>query len=270
MIWIARPADGPAGGRRDHQVMDTESPKNRAFWRFPGLVVLAAVAVGGFAVAASARHVEESEKNATFPAAKRLNVESGGSIGFDGGSIDFDRGAGSVVIHGQDRADVKVSSRIRSTGTAPQLESRVDGDQLRLRASCQHSFFNWGAGSDTFGIGPVCAVSYTIAVPKATALSVDSHLGDVRADGIASPSVVVNSGTGDVELDFVSVPRDVQVDSGTGDVTVRLPEGSYSILTDTGIGDVRLGFGIADEPNSTNRIRVDSGTGDVTIERSDV
>jgi hypothetical protein len=51
---------------------------------------------------------------------------------------------------------------------------------------------------------------------------------------------------------------------------VRLPEGSYSILTDTGIGNVRLGFGIADEPNGTNRIRINSGTGDVTIERSDV
>jgi hypothetical protein len=255
MMWIARAADGPRLAPGDHQVMESESPKNRAVWRIPGLIVLVAVAVGGFVVAASARHVTVSEETATYPAASRLELDSG---------------AGDIVVRGEDRSDIKVDSRIRSTGSDPKLTADTSAGRLRLRASCHHSFFNWDTGDDTFGIGPLCAVSYTVAVPRETSLSVDSGTGDVRADGISSPAVSIDSGTGDIVLNFVAAPRDIEINSGTGDVTVRVPAGAYDINTDSGIGDVVLGFGIEHDAASTNRIRIDSGTGDVTIERSDV
>jgi DUF4097 and DUF4098 domain-containing protein YvlB len=256
MIWIARAADGPPGAPGDHQmVMETESPKNRAVWRIPGLVVLAAVAVGGFAIAASARHIEVSDHTASYPARDRLQLDSH---------------SGDIVVHGQDRADIQVHSRIRSTSRTSRLTADTNNGRLRLGASCHHSFLNWDTGDDAFGIGPLCAVGYTIATPAATSLSVQSGTGDVRADGISSPSVLIDSGTGDIVLDFVAAPRDVQIDSGTGDVTVRVPGGSYNINTDAGIGSVRLGLGIVSDPASPNRVRIDSGTGDVTVERSDV
>lgn len=254
-MWIARAADGPPLVPGDHQVMESESPKNRAVWRIPGLLVLVAVAVGGFVVAASARHVTVSEETATYPPVDRLELDSG---------------AGNIVIRGEDRPDIKVDSRIRSTGEASKLTADTSDGRLRLRPSCHHAFLNWDSGDDTFGIGPLCAVSYTVAVPRTTALSVKSGTGDVDADGIASRSVLIGSGTGDIVLNFVAAPRNVEIGSGTGDVTVRVPGGSYDISTDSGIGDVVLGFGIARDTTSQNRIRIESGTGDVTIERSDV
>jgi len=254
-MWIARAADGPRLARGDHQVMESESPKNRAVWRIPGLIVLVAVAVGGFVVAASARHVTVSEETTTYPAVDRLELDSG---------------AGDIVIHGEDRTDIKVDSRIRSTGDNPKLRADTSDGGLRLRASCHHKFFSWDTGDDSFGIGPLCAVKYTVAAPAATSLSVQSATGDVRADGIASPSVNIDSGTGDIVLNFIAAPRIVSIDSGTGDVTVRVPGGSYDISTDSGIGDVVVGFGIERDVTSANRIQINSGTGDVTIERSDV
>ncbi len=252
---IARPADGLPVTPGDHQVMNSTPSKNRAVRRIPGLVVLVAVAVGGFVVAASARNVTVSQETAAYRAADRLELDSG---------------AGDIVVHGEDRADITVDSRIRSTGSDPKLSADTADGRLRLRASCHHTFFDWDTGNDTFGIGPLCAVSYTVAMPRATALSVESHTGDLRADGISSPAVTIGSGTGDIVLNFVAPPRNVQIDSGTGDVTVRVPGGSYDINTDSGLGDVVLGFGIEHDARSENKIRIDSGTGDVTIERSDV
>lgn len=252
---IAHAADGPRRTHGDHQVMESESPKNRAVWRIPGLIVLTAIAVGGLAVAASARHVEVSSKTTTYPAAKRLELDSA---------------SGTIVLHGEDRADIEIASRLRATGRKPDVETDTTASRLRVRASCQHSFLNWELGEDGFGIGPVCAANYTVRMPAATALSIDLGQGDVRGDALQSPTVSVDSGTGDIELDFVTAPRAIDINSGTGDVTVRVPAGSYAIQTDTGTGDTRFDSGIVKDLSSPNAIRIDSGTGDVTIERSDV
>jgi hypothetical protein len=255
MMRIAHAADGLHGARRDHQVMEIESPKNRAVWRIPGLIALTAIAVGGFAVAASARHVEVSAQTTTYPAAKRLEIDSG---------------SGTVVLHGEDRTDIQVASRLRATGKKPDLRTDATASRLRIRASCHHTFLNWEVGEDGFGIGPVCAANYTVAMPAATALTIDLGQGDIRGDALESPTVSVDSGTGDIELDFVTAPRTIDINSGTGDVTIRVPGGSYAIQTDTGTGDTRFDSGIVKDPASPNAIRIDSGTGDVTIERSDV
>jgi hypothetical protein len=235
--------------------METESPKNRAVWRVPGLVALAAIAVGGVAVAASARHVEVADKSATYPAAKRLEVDSG---------------AGTTVIHGQDRTDIRLAGRLRATGRKPDLRVDATSSLLRIRASCQHSFLNWELGDDGFGIGPVCAADYTINAPAATALAIDIGQGDVRGDRLKSPTVSINSGTGEIELDFVTAPRAIDIDSGTGNVTIRVPGGSYAIRTDTGTGNTSFDSGIVTDPSSDNAIRITSGTGNIDIERSDV
>jgi DUF4097 and DUF4098 domain-containing protein YvlB len=116
----------------------------------------------------------------------------------------------------------------------------------------------------------VCAANYTVSAPAATALQIDIGQGDVHGDRLKSPTVSINSGTGDIELDFVTAPRAINIDSGTGDVTIRVPGGSYAIRTDTGTGSTRFDSGIVTDPSSANAIRINSGTGDVNIERSDV
>ena len=192
---------------------------------------------------------------ATYPVAKRLELDSG---------------SGTVVVHGQNRNDIQLASRIRSTGHSPELTTDTNGARLRVRASCHHRFFTWDLGNDSFGLGPLCATSYTANVPAATALSIELGQGDIHGDRLASKTVSIDSGTGDVDLEFTAAPRNVQIDSGTGDVTVLVPGGSYAIQTDTGLGDTHVDQGIVNDPLSTNVIRIDSGTGDVSVERSDV
>jgi hypothetical protein len=239
-------------------VMASSSPESTspsAAWRIPGLILLVVVAVGGFAVAASARHVEVTNHTATYPAAKRLELDSG---------------SGSIVVRGEDRSDIQVASRIRSTGHAPDLQTDTTADRLRVRASCHHWAFTFDFGSDRFGLGPLCATSYTAAVPPATSLAFELGQGDVRGESLAARTVTVDSGTGDVLLDFAAAPRNVQIDSGTGDITVLVPAGSYAIQIDTGLGDKHIDQGITNDPLATNVIRINSGTGDVSVERSDV
>jgi DUF4097 and DUF4098 domain-containing protein YvlB len=257
MMRILRLADASEAAHRDDPGMASPptSDHHSAAWRIPGLILLVAVAVGGFVVAASARDVHVTQRTATYPAAKRLELDSG---------------SGTVVIHGQDRNDIQLASRIRSTGHTPELTADTTSSRLRVRASCHHQFFTWDLGSDSFGLGPLCATSYTASVPSATALSIELAQGDVRGDRLASRTVSVDSGTGDVDLEFTTTPRNVQINSGTGDVTVLVPRGSYAIQADTGLGDTHIDQGIVNDPLSTNVIRIDSGTGDVSVERSDV
>lgn len=235
--------------------MATPTPSSSAVWRIPGLVVLVLIAVTGFAYAASERKVGTIVRSATFPAADRLRLESG---------------AGDMIVRGEDRSDIQVTSRIRSTGRPPVLTTDTSGTTRTVRASCQHSFFNLDIGGDDFGIGPLCDVDYDVRVPAETLLTLHVGQGDVHAEGLQSRSVSVGSGTGDVVLDFTTAPQRVDVGTGTGDVLVRVPAGTYAISTDTGIGDVRVGLGIVDDPNAANEITIESGTGDVIVERSDV
>ena len=232
-----------------------ESNSSSAAWRIPGLILLVVVAVGGFVVAASARHVEVTNRTATYPATQRLELDSG---------------SGSIHVRGEDRSDIQVASRIRSTGHAPELQTDSVANRLRVRASCNHWAATFDFGSDRFGLGPLCAISYTAAVPPATSLDFRLGQGDIRGDGLASRTVTVDSGTGDVLLDFTAPPRNVQIGSGTGDVTVLVPAGSYAIQIDTGLGDKHIDQGITNDPLATNVIRIESGTGDVSVERSDV
>jgi hypothetical protein len=257
MMRILRRADaGEAAPGDDPGMASPPTPDHHsAAWRIPGLVLLVAIAVGGFVVAASARDVHVTQHAATYPAAKRLELDS------------F---SGTVVIHGEDRSDIQLASRIRSTGRTPELTTDATASRLRVRASCHHGFFAWGFGNDSFGLGPLCATSYTASVPAATALTVELGQGDIRGDRLASPTASVDSGTGDIDLEFTTAPRNVQINSGTGDVTVLVPRGSYAVQIDSGLGDAHIDQGIVDDPLSTNVIRINSGTGDVSVERSDV
>jgi DUF4097 and DUF4098 domain-containing protein YvlB len=232
----------------------TPNPSS-AVWRIPGLILLVVVAVGGTVVAASARDVHVTERSASYPAAQRLELDSG---------------SGTVVIHGENRKDIQLASRIRSTGHTPELRADSTPGRLRVRASCHHWAFTFDFGSDRFGLGPLCATSFTASVPAATSLDVHLGQGDIRADRLAARTATVESGTGDVDLEFTTAPRNVQIDGGTGDVTVLVPAGSYAIQLDTGLGDRHIDQGIVNDPLSTNVIRINSGTGDVSVERSDV
>ena len=113
---------------------------------------------------------------------------------------------------------------------------------------------------DTGG-GDLTAISLT------GSLQVVAQGGNVDVEGLTSSEVNVQSGGGDINLIFNTVPKDLQIIAQGGNINVVLPAGStkYDISTpDTEGGNVNYPPAL-DSPTSANVISADSGGGDITI-----
>ena len=95
-------------------------------------------------------------------------------------------------------------------------------------------------------------------------VSLKTASGDVNAEDLGSAQVQAVSSSGDVVLDFLASPRDVDAATASGDVTVALPRGeSYRVEADTGSGDREVGV---DENDSSPRVvRARTSSGDVIV-----
>lgn len=94
-----------------------------------------------------------------------------------------------------------------------------------------------------------------------------SEGGQVDASGVASALVGLDSGGGDVTLDFTQVPQNLQISAEGGSVTVILPLGdaTYDISTPDNQGASVSYPPSLFNPKSANKIAIDSGGGDITI-----
>ena len=89
--------------------------------------------------------------------------------------------------------------------------------------------------------------------------------GDVSAEALSSARVKAVTSSGDVDLDFVSAPRDVDAASASGDVQIALPRGeAYRVEVDTGSGDSRTD--VRTDPEGKRVVRARTGSGDVTVD----
>jgi Putative adhesin len=91
--------------------------------------------------------------------------------------------------------------------------------------------------------------------------------GNVNANSVDSRVVTIQSGGGDVTVQFTQPPQNLKITAQGGNVTVILPRGGtrYAISTpDTQGGNVNYPSALA-SPASRHTIAVDSGGGDITI-----
>jgi len=97
------------------------------------------------------------------------------------------------------------------------------------------------------------------------AFSLSTGGGNVQATAVAAIRVSAQTGGGDIEIVFTTVPRDIQVSTGGGDVTIVLPAGSaeYHVLASTGGGTITDPIPI--NTLSPNVITATSGGGNITI-----
>ena len=148
-----------------------------------------------------------------------------------------------------------------------------------------------------------CGLNATLSVPRGTAVSVSTDGGNVTAEGtvgditlstgggnvtadrmagdlafstgggniqasfVTATQVTADTGGGDIEITFTSVPRDVQVSTGGGNITIIVPPGGahYHITAITGGGETHT---LPDDPSSPNVITATSGGGDITIKQA--
>ncbi|AEA25020.1 hypothetical protein Psed_2820 [Pseudonocardia dioxanivorans CB1190] len=183
---------------------------------------------------------------------------------------------------------VHVRTQARHGLTTPDLQAHDGPAGLVLDADCQGF------------AGDFCQVTYTIALPATMAvtvrsgggdvvardltgrvavqlgagdatftglagdLSVHTVSGDVVGTGLRSPSVLVQTTTGDVTLASATAPSGVTVTSRSGDVDVAVPAGSsYRVVADSPSGRSRVL--LPPDPAATATLSVTSDHGDVTV-----
>jgi lia operon protein LiaG len=89
-------------------------------------------------------------------------------------------------------------------------------------------------------------------------LDLDSGSGNVTLSGIKGAVLKIDSGSGDIRADAVTVDR-ADLDSGSGSVTIA-GLNARAITLDSGSGEVDLGL-----TGDVDRLDIDSGSGSVTL-----
>jgi hypothetical protein len=156
-----------------------------------------------------------------------------------------------------------------SFGAAGSTETVSDG-RLDIAAHC----------SIRLGVGS-CDVDYEVTVPPNLAVRLDSNTGDVdvtgavgdvtaisktgdvRIQGARSQLIEAATSTGDVSVELLSAPVDVEATTTTGEVRLILPaDGTSYDVVGTSTSDIVT---VPTSPDADRRVNASSSTGDVVV-----
>jgi hypothetical protein len=88
--------------------------------------------------------------------------------------------------------------------------------------------------------------------------------GDIEAEDLSTERIQAVTSSGDVELDFMTAPTDVDAATTSGDVSVAVPRGgSYRVEADSGSGDFHPDVRI--DPYAFRVIRANTSSGDISV-----
>ena len=185
------------------------------------------------------------------------------------GEVSFDLAAGDLEVTTGDVVQTTLVRNWSYKGDRPDVTAAVQGDTLILEVDCNNFMGNcWvdhqlvvPAGVDVWG----STGSGDVIVDQTGGfLDVETGSGDVFGSGLGAEGARVETGSGDVALDFSDKPEFVGIDTGSGDVRLDVPGGTYDVDIDTGSGDV-LVDGIQTSNGANKQIRIDTGSGDVSV-----
>jgi hypothetical protein len=204
--------------------------------------------------------------------------------------LDIDA-AGGVTIEASPAGSqaVTVTRRVVRGLRTPSYSEAVVGDTLRIRSDCP-VFADYH-----------CFVSYSIHVPAATSvvvdtsgssvhvhdltgdldigssgggvevarvsgtLKLDSSGGGVRATGVSSKVVDADSSGGGVFLSFVAPPDSVKASSSGGSAVVEVPHDETSYRADVSSSGGSRQLDVKTDPDSTHVIEIDSSGGSARL-----
>ena len=182
-------------------------------------------------------------------------------------ALSIDLGSGDVEVVGADVAETSVTARVE--GERNHMEYMMINGVLQLRVAC--------------GSAKGCEANVLVQVPGRTSVDIETGSGDVTLRnlagdgrfetgsgdvlgiGLRSQVTSVESGSGEVHLDFDVSPANVSVTTGSGDTAVIVPTGTYRVALQTGSGDESItDVEVADVAPS--RIDIETGSGDVRVQ----
>lgn len=195
--------------------------------------------------------------------------------------------AGSVSVQGDDRATTtSIEATANFENTEPEVIASVFGGDLIITDTCEE------AG---------CFTDYTITVPEATsvfvetttgqvaiggttaevtvvttdgnitisgmsgALEINSGSGSVLALGLSGPFAFVTTTSGVIDLSFEEAFENVRAKSTSGNITVQAPGEPYAVSAVSGSGSVDVNVDTADD--APGSVTAESESGDITIYR---
>jgi len=178
--------------------------------------------------------------------------------------------SGRVTVMAGD-GPVAVVERYEYTRDRPRTSHRTEGSTLVIE----------DAGCPGSRLARRCGTDFTITVPAATAVTIDTGAGDVRLQGItarllvrldagsitgtdlAGPAVV-HSDTGEIELRFARPPASVDASTDTGSARIYLPsDGRYDVDAKVDVGDVQVNVPV--ERSASNKVTVRADVGEVLV-----
>ena len=225
----------------------------------PVLVVLIAfsillLAVGGsWALSWATRETQTSTR--TIAAAK---------------TVEIDGHSGDIRVVGADRSDILLTTRERrSVFGGPHGGVSFSDGRVHLDGSCP-DFQLWGNDAG-------CSISYTLEVPRDTAVRLVTHSGDVSAEDLTgNADLETRSGdvdasgiggalrlqtrSGDVNADSTST--DISASTRSGDVDLRA-RNATRVLAQTRSGDVHVSV-----PDRTYAVQATAASGDEDVDVS--
>ncbi len=101
----------------------------------------------------------------------------------------------------------------------------------------------------------------------AATADVSTGSGSIRATAGQSVQFAARTGSGSMNLEFASIPDDVELVTGSGSITLGVPSGSYRLDLDTSSGSTSFS-GITDDPTSPRSIQATTGSGSIRISGS--
>ena len=193
-------------------------------------------------------------------------------IDVEGADVSF------VVDPSLDPGEVRVDARVRvSDDDADQPEReelRIEqsGSTATVLVQCDVSvWFLDGCesdvsvhvpeGGDIELVGDTSSGDVDFAAPFA---AIDFHTGSGELEGILDARrVLLDTGSGDIDVALSDAAERVDLDTGSGDVSVEAPN-EWALDVETGSGDEDLA--VPTDSSSDHRMRIRTGSGDVEVE----
>lgn len=204
-------------------------------------------------------------------------------------TVQLDTSFESVDVIGSDRAGVDVDRRWTWSMKEPSVQTRQVGDRLVVSSSCP------------FSPGLPCTGRVQLAVPSDVAVlggSSDGHLllsdltgpldvhnadggvelrdvsgplrlstsdGSVRAEGLTSDRVTVDTSDGSVQLSFAKAPTTVRASTSDGSLEIVVPKDGTAYAVTVSVSDGSQSVDVPTDPESARRISVRTSDGSVRI-----